>query len=403
METQIECGSFVSIMSKICDERQRRLMYAALSRNAPGASVSRIARECGCSRQTIYSGLSELDTVLRDDVGGRGLARVRAAGAGRIPATEKQLGLSEAINEMVSPHTRGNPESPLRWTTKSLRHLSRALEEKGFRVSHVSVGSILQTMGYTLQSNKKSHERGDHPDRNAQFEHINATSVQFISAGFPVISIDCKKKEIIGNYKNAGREYEPSGTPVEVEAHDFAKLKANPFGVYDIQANEGWVNVGIDHDTSAFAVNSVRQWWVHMGSERYPGAKVLYMCADGGGSNGSRNRLWKIELQHLSDELGMNIVVSHFPPGTSKWNKIEHRMFSAISMNWRGRPLTSVEVIVNLIKGTTNSAGLKIGCGIDDGTYETGVKISDEQMKKVNLIGHEFHPEWNYLIRPKVS
>jgi transposase-like protein len=403
MEAKIDCGGGVGVMAGVCNERQRRIMYAALARNAPGIPVSRIARECGCSRQTVYAGLSELDAGLPEDVGGRGSVRVRAVGAGRMKALEKQPGLREAVDGLVSPHTRGIPESLLRWTTKSLRRLSRAQEQKGFRVSHVCVGSILQAMGYTLQSNKKAHERGDHPDRDAQFEHISETSGRFVAAGFPVISIDCKKKEIVGNYKNAGREYAPPGAPVEVEAHDFATLKANPFGVCDIQANEGWVNVGVDHDTAAFAANSLRQWWEHMGGGRYPGAKVLYVCADGGGSNGSRNRLWKTELQRLADDLDMNIAVSHFPPGTSKWNKIEHRMFSAISMDRRGRPLTSVGVIVNLVKGTTNNAGLKIGCGTDGGKYETGVKVSDEQKKKVNLIGHDFHPEWNYLIRPNVS
>ena len=403
MEAKIDFGSFVGVMAGVCNERQRRVMYAALARNAPGTPISHIARVCGCSRQTIYAGLSELDAGLPGPVGGASPARVRAAGGGRTPSVEKQPGLREALEAMVSPHTRGDPESPLRWTTKSLRHLAGSLAEKGFRISHVSVGSVLQGMGYTLQSNRKSRERGDHPDRDAQFEHIGGISEKFISAGFPVVSIDCKKKEIIGNYRNGGREYEPSGSPVEVEVHDFAKLKANPFGVYDVQANEGWVNVGLDHDTAGFAANSVRQWWEHMGRERYPGARVLYVCADGGGSNGSRNRLWKVELQRLADDLGMSIAVSHFPPGTSKWNKIEHRMFSAISMNWRGRPLTSVEVIVNLIRGTTNSGGLKIGCGTDENKYETGVKVSDEQMKKIKLIGHDFHPEWNYLIRPRVS
>lgn len=402
MSINISCEILSNNIAGFFNEKQRRILLASLAQasNERG-SISELARHFSCSRQTIYAGLSELTEP--EKLNELLESGVRSAGAGRTSAKAKYPELLATLENLVSPHTRGNPECPLIWTTKSLRHLSSELKKQGCDVSYVTVGNMLVDLGYTLQSNKKSHEHGDGPDRDAQFQHINNAAMLFMNDDCPVISVDCKKKENVGNFKNNGQEYEKSGEPRKVEVYDFPGLKASPYGVYDVGANEGWVNVGITHDTASFAVHSIRQWWINMGSKRYPDSKIMYICADGGGSNGSRNRLWKRELQSLANQLEMKIVISHFPPGTSKWNKIEHRMFSAITTNWRGRPLETLEVIVNLIKNTTNNGGLKIGCSLDTNLYTTGIKVADEEMSNLNILGHDFHPEWNYLICPNVS
>jgi hypothetical protein len=305
---------------------------------------------------------------------------------------------------LVDPSTRGDPMSPLRWTCKSTTRLAKELTRQGHSASPSTVGRLLRAAGYSLQSNRKTKEGGSHPDRNAQFEHINATVRAFQDRGQPVISVDTKKKELVGQFKNGGREWQPSGQPEEVLVHDFMDKglgKAIPYGVYDIGSDQGWVNVGIDHDTAQFAVNSIRSWWQHLGQPRYPNATTLQITADRGGSNGNRTRLWKLELQTLADQTGLDIAVCHLPPGTSKWNRIEHRLFSFITMNWRGKPLVSLETIINLIGATTTSTGLEVYARLDQGTYPAKIKVPDADLKTVNLHGDPFHPEWNYRIKPK--
>ena len=307
------------------------------------------------------------------------------------------------LDSLIEPATRGDPESPLRWTCKSTRKLARELKMMGHNVSHTRVAELLRGQGYSLQSNQKVIEGNNHPDRNAQFIFINNKTKLFINYNQPVISVDTKKKELVGNFKNGGREFHLKGNPVKVLVHDFkipALGKVNPYGVYDISRNEGWVSVGTDHDTSAFAVESIRQWWNTMGKIAYPDAHKLLITADSGGSNGYRVRLWKVELQKLADDSGLEISVSHFPPGTSKWNKIEHKLFSFITQNWRGKPLISHEVIVNLIAATTTQKGLHVECGMDKKTYRKGIKISDNELKEINLTSEKFHEEWNYTIKP---
>src|SRR4051794_2370034 len=307
------------------------------------------------------------------------------------------------LERLVDPATRGDPMSPLRWACKSTAQLAGELTRQGHPVSPRTVGRLLKADGYSLQGNRKTKEGGDHPDRNAQFEHINATVTKFQRRGQPVISIDTKKKELVGEFKNGGREWQPQGEPEEVRVHDFLDKdlgKAIPYGVYDIGENQGWVSVGIDHDTARFATEAIRRWWSKMGAKRYPGAKALLITADGGGSNGSRCRLWKVALQDLAARLELPIHVCHFPPGTSKWNKIEHRMFCHITQNWRGRPLVSHEVIIHLIANTATQTGLKIRAELDDGTYPTGIKVTDEELAAVNLKRDKFHGEWNYSILP---
>jgi hypothetical protein len=303
----------------------------------------------------------------------------------------------------VEPLTRGDPESPLRWTCKSLRQLESELRSQGYVVSHTSIGDLLKKLGYSLQGNRKTLEGGDHPDRNAQFEFINARAKDAIRDGQPVISVDTKKKELVGQYKNGGKELRPKGEPEQVNVYDFVDKnlgRANPYGVYDITNNLGWVSVGTDHDTASFAVATIRRWWFGMGKELYPDVRDLLITADGGGSNGSRVRLWKLELQKLANELGIPIRVSHFPPGTSKWNKIEHRLFSYISMNWRGKPLVSHEAIVNLIAATTTRKGLKVRAELDSGHYPKGMKVTEEELKTIRILREDFHGEWNYSIIP---
>ena len=387
-------------LDSFLDERQRRLLAGAMSKSIGYGGDSAVHRATGLARDTIRKGREELEQP--EDAAP--VDRVRETGGGRKPVTETDPKLLEALDALVEPTSAGDPESPLRWTAKSLRTLAEELSRQDHPVSHTKVGQLLRASGYRLQANRKSIEGTAHPDRNAQFEHINETAKAFLEAGEPVISVDTKKKELVGEFKNNGREWRPSGDPVEVLVHDFPDSevgKAIPYGVYDVDADEGWVNVGTDHDTSAFAVESIRRWWERMGRERYPDATQLLITADAGGSNGYRLRLWKVELQRLADDLGLDITVTHYPPGTSKWNKIEHRLFSFISMNWRGRPLVSHEVVVELIAATTTEGGLQVKGDLDQGEYPTGVKVTDEELEDVCIDPDEFHGEWNYTIHPR--
>ena len=383
------------------DERLRRLFAAAEASALGRGGVTKVAKATGISRRAIHVGLTELAApkipIESQD------KRIRKAGAGRKSVIETEPGVMSALEKLIEPTTRGDPESPLRWTCKSLRVLAGELSLSGYTVSYPKVGDLLRELGYSLQANLKMLEGPDHPDRNAQFEFINDQTKQRLVAGNPVISVDTKKKELVGAYKNNGTTWRPEGKPELVKVHDFIDKelgRANPYGVYDVASNTGWVSVGTDHDTASFAVETIRRWWNSMGRQRYPKASELMITADGGGSNGSRVRLWKFELQRLADEINIPIYVSHLPPGTSKWNKIEHRLFSYISMNWRGQPLISHEVIVNLIAGTTTKTGLKVHAELDDSLYPSGIKISDSEFEKIHITRNEFHGEWNYRIDP---
>jgi len=326
---------------------------------------------------------------------------IRQKGGGRKKASVKDPDLLLDLEKLVEPVTRGDPQSPLRWTCKSVRNLAEELRAQGHKVSHMLVAELLHEQKYSLQANRKTKEGSSHPDRNAQFEYINAKATEFLRSGQPAISVDTKKKEQVGDYKNGGREWRPKGRPEPVQVHDFVKQKDVPYGVYDLGQNAGWVSVGTDHDTSAFAVESIRRWWDMMGRETYPDARQLLITADSGGSNGSRVRLWKLELQKLADETGLEISVCHFPPGTSKWNKIEHRLFSFITKNWRGKPLVSHEVIVNLIAATTTRTGLRVQSQLDTGKYPKGIKVSKPEFAAIQLYPDAFHGEWNYTIMPR--
>src|SRR4051794_33984328 len=351
------------------------------------------------ARSTIGRGLAEVR-----DGNGAPAGRVRRPGGGAKPATETQPGLLPAMDELVQSSIRGDPEAPLRWVSRSQRQLSAALSERGFIAGQKLVGRLLGKLGFSLQANCKTREGTQHPDRNAQFEHINAAVREFQAAGEPAISVDTKKKELVGDFRNGGRELRPKGQPEPVRMHDFALPelgKAVPYGVYDLAANVGWVNVGISHDTALFAVESIRRWWQELGAARYPAATRLLITADCGGSNGVRVRLWKRELQALSDELGITITVCHLPPGTSKWNKIEHRLFSFITQNWRGKPVVSYQTIVQLIAATTTRTGLNVKSEIDTAVYPPGIKVSDREMAALNITPHEFRGEWNYTIAPR--
>jgi hypothetical protein len=330
---------------------------------------------------------------------------VRRPGGGQKPVTQTHPGIEQELERLVAPETRGDPESPLRWTSKSAAKLARALAERGYRVSDRTVLRLLKRLGYSLQANQKTREGADHPDRDAQFEHINATVARAIERGVPAVSVDTKKRELVGDFKAVGRELEPKGRPVEVRTHDFKDKElghAIPYGVLDLIGDEGWVNVGIDNNTAQFAVASIQGWWEQLGRERYPHATSLTITADSGGANSYRTRLWKTELQRLADATGVAITVCHFPPGTSKWNRIEHRLFSFLSLNWRGKPLINHEVIINLIAGTTTSTGLKVYAQLDERSYPKGVEVSDEQLAAVNIERDPFHGEWNYTIKPSV-
>ncbi len=389
-------------LGALLDERMRRQWVAAEAKSYGWGGIRAVSTATGLSPNTIARGLEELEAQQIGTSATRG-SRLRKPGGGRKRATDADPGLASALERLVDPLTRGDPMSPLRWTCKSTTQLASELTRQGHPVCARTVGRLLKASGYSLQGNRKTKEGADHPDRNAQFERINATVMRFQRRGQPVISVDTKKKELVGEFRNGGREWQPKGEPVEVRVHDFMEKelgKAIPYGIYDVTKNEGWVSVGIDHDTARFAAEANHRWWKKMGSKRHCGARELLITADGGGSNGSRCRLWKVALQDLADQLKMPVHVCHFPPGTSKWNKIEHRMFCHITQNWRGRPLVSHEVIVNLIANTATAQGLQIQAELDTESYPTGVKVTDEELAAVKLKPSKFHGEWNYRILP---
>ena len=400
MDTELITQRF-NFLAPFLNERMRRL-YAAAEANAIGfGGAMAVSRATGVSRRAIAQGQKELKPP--PVPGASKGQRIRRQGGGRKHAIEKDPQLIRDLESLVEPTARGDPESPLRWTCKSTRNLCEEMNRQGHQASHDLIARLLHDLDYSLQGNRKTLEGASHPDRNDQFEHINSQVKKFQAEGQPVISVDTKKKEMVGDFKNNGREFRPKGQPEKVRVHDFVipELgRAAPYGIYDLTQNTGWVSVGIDHDTAAFAVQSIRNWWLWMGKEKYPDARRLMITADGGGSNGSLVRLWKVELQRFANGSGLEISVSHFPPGTSKWNKIEHRLFSFISKNWRGKPLISHEVIVNLIAATTTKKGLRVQCRLDTNLYPSGIKVSDEEMAKINIQSDSFHGEWNYIICP---
>lgn len=379
------------------DERTRRLIAASEAKVLGRGGVSLVSRACGLSRKAIHKGIQEIEA------GVTWPGRIRRPGGGRKPITQSDPQLVHRLEAMIEETTRGDPESPLRWTCKSTRAIADALTRRQHPVSHTKVAQILNHLGYSLQSNRKTEEGEDHPDRDAQFRHINNAVKQYLKQGGPVISVDTKKKELVGNYYNGGQQWHPAKTPRQVRGHDFPQPdvpRAYPYGIYDIGRNSGFVNVGTDHDTGAFAVASIRGWWRQEGKRLYPNAQRLLITADAGGSNGWRLRLWKVELQKFADQSGLTVSVCHFPPATSKWNKIEHRLFSFISSNWRGEPLQDYETIVNLIAETTTAKGLTVTCRLDRRKYPTGRKVTAEEMEQVNIYPDKFHGEWNYVIKP---
>ena len=383
----------------VLDERSRRLLVAAESEAMGPRGISAVSKATGVSRQVIRQGIAELRqaAVLPQ-------RRIRRSGGGRKKAEVLDRSLKTDLEELLESTTRGDPESPLRWTCRSVRNLEAELKNKGHLVSHQVVADLLHELEYSLQANRKTSEGASHPDRNAQFEYVNSKVKRYLAGKEPVISVDTKKKELIGDFKNGGKELRPKGDPEKVRVHDFPipELgRANPYGIYDIGLNTGWVSVGVAHDTAEFAVASIRRWWRSMGQQAYPKATSLLITADGGGSNGSRVRLWELELQKFADETALSIAVCHFPPGTSKWNKIEHRLFSRITQNWRGKPLISLEVIVSLIAATRTTTGLKVHSELDTRTYPKGVKVSDPEIAQLNLHRDQFHGEWNYEIHPR--
>jgi hypothetical protein len=390
-------AGFFGVVLPLLDERERRLVGAAMVEVLGRGGQARVAEATGMSRNTLIAGAVEL-------AGGVGPSeRVRRPGAGRKKAIDLDPELLVVLDSLVEPGSRGDPMSPLRWTAKSTRTLAAELQRLGHEAGASLVGELLKYMGYSLQANAKVTEGAQHPDRNAQFEYINTSASEHLAAGQPVISIDCKKKELIGDYANGGTEWEPEGQPTRVGTHDFPDPdmpKAIPYGVYDIGGNEGWVNVGDDHDTPAFAVASIERWWERMGRNRYPNATRLMISADAGGSNSYRSRMFKAELAALAAKIGMIITVCHMPPGTSKWNKIEHRLFSFISMNWRGKPLTTYRTVVELIAATTTKTGLRVEADLDQGYYPTGQTITNRDFKALPVTRHQFHGEWNYTIQP---
>ncbi len=391
----------LSLVLPFLDERARRLVAASEAKSLGFGGISKVSRASGLSRKAISKGIDELESG--EDIAS---GKIRRAGGGRKRIAEYDPNLSDALTNLIDSATRGDPESPLRWTCKSTRKIAFQLSNKGHPVSHAKVGQILRAQGYSLQGNRKTEEGADHPDRDAQFCHINKLVKQAMKAKDPVISVDTKKKELIGNYKNSGRQWLPSKNPNKVNGHDFPHPdipRAYPYGVYDLGQNTGFVNVGTDHDTGAFAVASIRGWWRAEGRCLYPETTKLLITADGGGSNGYRLRLWKVELQKLANETGLSINVCHFPPGTSKWNKVEHRLFSFISSNWRGEPLKDYETVVKLISRTTTAKGLKVKCKLDRRKYKTGRKITTKEMNEVNIKRNAFHGEWNYVIKPNKS
>jgi len=390
------------VLARVLDERTRRLVAAAEAEALGFGGVTAVAKASGLSRGTVIRGMAELKTAPQP---GRG-QRIRRKGAGRKRTVDQDPTLERDLKSLVEPVTRGDPESPLRWTCKSVRQLAAQLNRRGHKTSHRRVAEILHGMDYRLQANRQTLEGASHPDRDAQFQHIRAKIRAFQAERQPVISVDTKKKEWVGDFKNQGRELRPKGEPEKVRVHDFVipELgRAAPYGVYDVTQNAGWVSVGVDHDTAAFAAQSIRRWWESMGHEAYPHAARLLITADSGGSNGARVRLWKLEMQKLADETGLEISICHLPPGTSKWNKIEHRLFSFISQNWRGKPLVSHQVIVNLIAATTTQTGLRVRAEIDPRKYPKGVKVSDQEVASIRIERDKFHGDWNYTILPHVA
>jgi len=386
------------VLSPFLDERSRRLFNATESKVLGHGGIAIVAKATGVSRTTISTGLKELANPENIDA-----SRIRQPGGGRKKAIEKMPGIKIELAKLIEPALRGEPDSPLLWTSKSLRKLSVELKSKGFDVSHNLVGEILQEEGFSLQANRKTDEGKSHPDRNAQFEHIHEKVQEYQLQKQPVISVDAKKKELVGNFKNTGKELCRKKEPEKVKVYDFpsdAEGKAIPYGVYDITQNKGWVSLGIDHDTAEFAAETIKRWWKQMGNPFYPEAQRILITADGGGSNSSRSRLWKKELQKLANEIGLIIEVCHFPPATSKWNKIEHRLFSQIAQNWRGKPLLSYEIIVNLIGSTTTTKGLNVVCELNENKYDVGIKVTDDELESLNMKKDEFHGEWNYKISP---
>ena len=401
MRTSTQLQQKFSSVWALLDERTRRLMAASEARTLGYGGISQVRRACGLSRKAIAKGLREIEERTAPLPG-----RIRRPGAGRKRIVAHDPGLPDALDRLIDPETRGDPQSPLRWICKSTRTLAAQLTRQKHPLSYVKVAQLLKDQGYSLQSNRKTQEGEDHPDRDAQFRHINTQVKRALPQGKPVISVDTKKKELLGNYDNGGRQWLPAKQPVKVNGHDFPGPdvpRAYPYGIYDVDRNTGFVNVGTHHDTGAFAVASIRGWWRAKGRKLYPKTRDLLITADGGGSNGSRLRLWKLELQKFADETGLAIAVCHFPPGTSKWNKIEHRLFSFISSNWRGEPLRDYETIVQLIARTTTAKGLKVTCRLDRRKYPTGRKVTDEEMKRVNLERSKFHGDWNYTIRPQAT
>ena len=384
----------------LMDERMRRLWAGSEAITLGRGGIAVVAEATGMARNTVVAGIREQ----RQRSGASFEPSIRRRGGGRKRLTEQDPALLAALESLVEPVTRGDPQSPLRWTSKSVRKLADELGAQGYRVSARTVNRLLGALDYSLQANRKTREGSSHPDRDAQFAHINERSKQFQRRGQPVVSVDAKKKELVGAFKNGGREWRPKGEPEPVNVYDFrtqALGRAVPYGVYDVTANRGWVSVGMDHDTAEFAVGTLRRWWHQMGQECYPAAKEMLIVADGGGSNGSRTRLWKTELQRFADDAGLTVSVCHLPPGTSKWNKIEHRMFAYIGQNWRGRPLVSFEVIVNLIADTTTATGLEIQAELDTNAYPKGRKVSNEELALVQIVRDAFHGEWNYTIKPQ--
>ena len=385
----------------LLDERTRRIMAASEALSVGYGGVSAVHRACGLSRKAIAQGIREIHEKSVPLEG-----RIRRPGAGRKSITVSDPSLVKALEEMIDDQSRGDPDSALRWICKSTRAIARQLGKQKHPISHMKVAQILHSLNYSLQSNRKTQEGADHPDRDAQFRHINVAVKQCLAQGIAVISVDTKKKELIGNYHNAGRQWLAGKQPIEVQGHDFPSPevpRAYPYGIYDIARNAGFVNVGTDHDTAAFAVASIRGWWRFEGKRIYPDADRILITADGGGSNGWRLRLWKLELQKFADQTGLSLSVCHFPPGTSKWNKIEHRLFSFISSNWRGQPLRDYETVVHLIAKTTTAKGLKVTCRLDRRKYPPGREVSDEEMQRVNLERNTFHGEWNYVIKPRTK
>jgi hypothetical protein len=398
MDKDVDLRNKLSSIWPHLNERARRMVAASEAVGLGYGGISRVSRVCGLSRVTITKGIRELQAEPLDP------GRIRRPGAGRPTVTTRDPALPEALEALVEPLTRGDPESPLRWTCKSTRTLAKELAAQAHPVSHEKVAQLLRSLNYSLQGNRKTEEGGDHPDRDAQFHYLNEQVRRALAAHRPVISVDTKKKELIGNYENKGQNWRQAKTAVQVNGHDFpgpTVPRAYPYGIYDLGRNTGFVNVGTDHDTSAFAVASIRGWWRAEGRRLYRNTRRLLITADGGGSNGYRRRLWKVELQKLADETGLVVQVCHFPPGTSKWNKVEHRLFSFISSNWRGEPLRDYETIVRLIAHTTTAKGLRVTCRLDRRSYPVGRKVSDEEYALVNLRPHSFHGEWNYLIQPR--